>query len=334
MVWVVAKSRFMYHMVHTVEPSEGTAPMTTTTTSSFWRSGRYVSDGGLETDLIFNRGVDLPEFAAFPLVEQESGREVLCSYYDDYAAVARKAGTGLTLESPTWRASADWGAKLGYGAADLDRANRAAVALLSELRTAYLTDHGVTDVRIIGAVGPRGDGYVAQEVMTAEEATEFHRPQVSSLAESGVDVVGAYTLTTVSEGVGIARAARQIGVPVLIGFTVEVDGRLPDGTALGEAVIQLQAEEDPDGVIVNCAHPEHIAPGLDSGEWLSRIVQVSPNASTLSHAELDEAEELDSGDVQLLVSSYETVRTHLPNLSIVGGCCGTDSSHVAALVGA
>ena len=302
----------------------------TMSAAHFWQSGRYVSDGGLETDLIFNRGVDLPEFASFPLVEDEAGRAHLRDYYDRYAAIARRTGAGLTLESPTWRASRDWGAKVGYDAVALDRANRAAIALLRDLRASY---DDVVDVRIIGAVGPRGDGYVAEAAMTPEQATEFHVPQVEAFADTGVDVVGAYTMTTAAEGLGVARAARRVGLPVLIGFTVETDGRLPDGTTLAEAIARLEAEEAADGFIVNCAHPTHIAPGLQDGEWLSRIVQVNPNASTMSHAELDEAEELDPGDLGLLTSSYDRLRAKLPNLAIVGGCCGTDATHVAAMCG-
>ncbi len=296
----------------------------------FWQSGRYVSDGGLETDLIFSRGVDLPEFASFPLVEDEAGRAHLRAYYDQYAAIARRAGAGLTWESPTWRASRDWGAMLGYDQAALDRVNRAAVALLQDLRASY---DDLEDVRIIGAVGPQGDGYVSERTPNPDQAAEFHLPQVEAFADAGVDVVGAYTMTTVEEGIGVARAARSVGLPVLVGFTVELDGRLPDGTTLREAVARLDAEEAPDGVIVNCAHPTHIVTGLDEGEWLSRIVQVNPNASTLSHAALDEAEELDPGDLGLLTSSYDTLRAKLPQLAIVGGCCGTDARHVAALWG-
>jgi homocysteine S-methyltransferase len=299
-----------------------------TTTEHFWQSGRYVSDGGLETDLIFNRGVDLPQFAAFPLVGTEAGRRHLRDYYDEYAAIARDAGAGLTLESPTWRANQNWGAGLGYDAAALARANRAAIGLLHELRDAYAD---VRDVRIIGVVGPSGDGYVPGETLPPDEFADVHRPQVEVLAEAGVDVVGAYTLTTAAEGLGVARAARRAGVPVLIGFTVEPDGRLPDGTALRDAVARVDAEESPDGFIVNCAHPTHIAAGVSDGDWVGRIVQVNPNASTLSHAELDESGDLDPGDVDLLTSSYDALRAALPNVTVVGGCCGTDASHVRAL---
>jgi S-methylmethionine-dependent homocysteine/selenocysteine methylase len=304
--------------------------MTTTETLSWLSTGRYVSDGGLETDLIFNRGVDLPEFASFPLVEDDGGRDLLRDYYDGYASVARRAGAGLTLESPTWRANPDWGARVGYDAVALDRVNRAAIGFLHELRASYAD---VTDVRIIGAIGPRGDGYVAGEKTDPDEAAEYHSAQVEAFAAAGADVVAAYTITGPEEAIGITRAARRAGVPVLVGFTVETDGRLPDGTPLRDAVARVEETEAPDGFVVNCAHPTHIAPALEDGSWLGRIVQVNPNASTLSHAELDAAEELDAGDLGLLTTSYDVLRARLPGLSVVGGCCGTDARHVAALWG-
>lgn len=299
----------------------------------FWRRGRYVSDGGLETDLIFNHGVDLPEFAAFPLVGTASGRALLRAYYLGYAEVARAAGVGLTMESPTWRANPDWGARLGYDASALEDANRAAVDLLVDLRAALGGPGELADVRVVGAVGPRGDGYSPDERTDAAEAADYHAPQVAALAGAGADVVAAYTLTGVAEGAGVTRAARAAGVPVLVGFTVETDGRLPDGTTLRDAVEHLDDTDPPDGYVVNCAHPTHMAHGVDGGAWTGRIVQVNPNASTLSHAELDEAADLDTGDVDLLASSFQALAASLPSLAITGGCCGTDVRHVAALWG-
>ena len=288
----------------------------------------YVSDGGLETDLIFHRGIELPEFASFPLIENATGREVLRGYYDGYAAVARKADAALTLESPTWRANPDWAARVGYDTAALRRVNMAAIEFLQHLRTGYAD---LTDVRVIGAIGPRGDGYVAGEQADPDEAAAYHSLQVEAFARAGADLVAAYTLTGPEEGIGVVRAARSAGVPVLVGFTVETDGRLPDGTTLREAVERVDAQDAPDGFVVNCAHPTHIAPALEPGDWLARIVQVNPNASTMSHAELDQAEELDEGDLDLLTTSCDALRPLLPSLRIVGGCCGTDDRHVAAL---
>ena len=290
---------------------------------------RYVSDGGLETDLIFHHGVDLPEFASFPLIDTVEGRALLRGYFTGYAGIARRAGVGLTLETPTWRANPDWGARMGYDAAGLDRANRACVALLQQVRGEQAD---LPDVRITGVVGPRGDGYVAGEVPDAGDAAAYHRPQVAALAEAGVDVVASFTFTTVEESLGVVRAARQVGVPVLVGFTVETDGRLPDGTPLGEAVRRTDAADAPDGYLLNCAHPTHVTPALDAGgDWLARVVQLNPNASTQTHVELDEAEALDAGDLDLLVRSCAELVPALPALRVLGGCCGTDTSHVAAL---
>jgi S-methylmethionine-dependent homocysteine/selenocysteine methylase len=298
------------------------------------RVDRYVTDGGLETDLIFHHGADLPEFASFPLVEDDRGRELLTQYYDGYAAVAAKAGTGLMLEAPTWRANPDWGAVVGYDAVALDRVNRAAVELLLGLRDRYRSELGLADVKVGGLHGPRGDGYVAGEDADPDEAAEYHAAQARSAAAAGADLATVLTLTGAGEAIGFVRAVRDAGLPAAVGFTVETDGRLPDGTPLRDAIERVDAEARPDYFVVNCAHPTHVAPGHEGdGAWLSRIEGLRPNASRMSHHELDEAPELDEGDPAELRVSTDALRDRLPNLRIVGGCCGTDSRHVAALWG-
>ena len=299
---------------------------------------QYVTDGGLETDLIFHFDADLPEFAAFPLVEDEDGRALLTRYYDGYAAIAARAGVGLLLEAPTWRANPDWAAKVGYDLAALDRVNRASVELMQGLREKYERELGLTDVKVGGMTGPRGDGYVAGEDADPDEAAEYHAHQARAQAAAGADLMTALTFTGAGEAIGFVRAVRDAGVPVAVGFTVETDGRLPDGTTLRDAVARVDAAAAPDYYVVNCAHPTHVAPGLASedgsyGLWLSRIEGLRPNASRMSHAELDEAPELDEGDPADLAARTDDLRAHLPNLRVVGGCCGTDSRHVAALWG-
>ncbi|QIG42905.1 homocysteine S-methyltransferase [Nocardioides anomalus] len=290
---------------------------------------RWVTDGGLETDLIFHHGVDLPEFAAFPLVEDEGGRALLTDYYEAYAAIAARAGAGLLLESPTWRANPDWGARLGYDAADLDRVNRAAVALMHERREA----HPELEVLVGGIVGPRGDGYVAGDRLDPAAYAEHHRPQLASVRAADADLATALTLTGADEAMGIVAAARDVGIPVAIGFTVETDGRLPDGTALAQAVATVDAAGGPDWYLVNCAHPSHVAPALEGdGPW-HRVAGLRPNASRASHAELDQAEELDDGDPEQLSRDCQDLAGRLPGLRVLGGCCGTDARHVAALWG-
>ncbi len=294
---------------------------------------QFVTDGGLETDLIFHHGVDLPEFAAFPLVEDDRGRELLTRYYDGYADVAARAGVGLLLESPTWRANPDWAAVVGYDAAALDRVNRSAIGLMQELRDRYAAELGIADIRVGGLHGPRGDGYVAGEDADPDEAAEYHAAQARSAAAAGADQVTALTLTGAGEAIGFVRAARDAGLPVAVGFTVETDGRLPDGTTLRDSIERVDAAAPPDYYVVNCAHPTHVAPGLDGdGPW-GRIEGLRPNASRMSHAELDEAPELDEGDPAELRAGTDALRARLPNLRVLGGCCGTDSRHVAALWG-
>jgi S-methylmethionine-dependent homocysteine/selenocysteine methylase len=289
-----------------------------------------VTDGGMETDLIFHHGVDLPLFAAFPLVDTPAGRSLLTAYYDEYAAIARRAGAGLMLESATWRANPDWGDRLGYSPADLARVNRDAISMLAELRERYRGD--LADVVISGMVGPRGDGYQPGEEPGPDEAADYHAAQIEALAAAGADIVSAYTLTSIGEAIGIVRAASSAGVPAAISFTTETDGRLPGGESLAEAITRVDAAARPAYFQVNCAHPVHVAAALDEpGSWRERIYGVRYNASTRSHAELDEAADLDEGDIGLLAGRHRQLAAGLPALAIVGGCCGTDARHVEAL---
>lgn len=287
-----------------------------------------ITDGGLETDLIYHHGAELPEFAAFPLLDDARGRELLRAYFAGYLDIAKRAGVALQLDTPTWRANTEWGERVGYSQPELDRVNREAVSFLAELR-------GETDQLIVsGCVGPQGDGYIAGERRDPDVYAKYHAPQIEAFAQAGADVVTALTLTGPEEAIGIVRASRAAGLPVAVSFTVETDGRLPDGTTLRDAVGTVDAEAAPDYFMVNCAHPTHIAQGLQAdGNWRSRIFGLRANASALSHEELDAATELDEGDPVELTRSLDVLRSSLPNLCLVGGCCGTDARHVAAMWG-
>jgi len=288
--------------------------------------------GGLETDLIFHHDVDLPEFAAYPLVWTDDGRSLLRSYYEGYAAIAAAAGAGLRLESPTWRANTDWGERLGHDRRTLADVNREAVGLLQGFAEEWRDR--VPEILVTGMIGPRGDGYAAGPVVDPDEAADYHSPQVRAFAEAGADAVAALTLTDAGEAIGVVRAADSFGLPVAVSFTVETDGRLPDGTTLGDAIDRVDEAAPPAYFLVNCAHPSHVLPGLVGlGDRAGRIHGVRSNASTQTHAELDEAETLDEGDLDLLVATHRELEERLPALEIVGGCCGTDARHVAALWG-
>ena len=292
-----------------------------------------ITDGGMETVLTFQRGIDLPCFAAFPLLESDTGTSELLSYFEPYAVLARERGIGLVLDTPTWRANADWGRRLEYDAERLAEANRKAVRLIEQVRA----DHSPTPVVVCGTVGPRDDAYRPGVLMTANEAERYHSAQVETLADAGADMISGLTLTYPEEAIGIARAARRTGIPVAISFTVETDGRLPGGTALGDAIGRVDAETDgaPAYFMINCAHPTHFTDALETGgDWIGRIGGVRANASRKSHAELDEAEELDEGDPAELADQYRTLRSLLPDATVIGGCCGTDHRHVGAVADA
>jgi S-methylmethionine-dependent homocysteine/selenocysteine methylase len=293
---------------------------------------RFVTDGGIETDLIHHHGLQLPHFAAFPLVEDAEGQALLERYYGDYASIARRAGVGLFLEAPTWRANPDWGRRVGYTSEELVRANLAAVALLHRLREQH--QGSLSRVLVGGVVGPRESGWSAGPRIDADEAAAYHGPQVRAFAEAGVDLVSAHTLSEVGEAVGVVRSAREVGLPVAIAFTVEVDGLLATGATLAATVALVDAVAPPDYFLVNCAHPDHIERAVSiPGRWRERVVGLLSNASTQSHAQLEEATVLDEGDPHLLAAAHSRLEPLLPGLSVVGGCCGTDSRHVAALWG-
>ncbi len=293
---------------------------------------RMITDGGLETTLVFHEMLDLPAFAAFDLLKDEAQTAILRRYYDRYADVAQRHGVGLVLDSPTWRASAGWSDATGYTPAEIDAANRRAIELMREIERAHA--NRVSAIVISGCIGPEGDGYAPDAMLSAEDAEEYHARQIEVLGDSGVDIVTAMTLTYAEEAVGVTRAARAAGVPVAISFTLETDGLLPSGQSLADAIAQVEADAagGPDYFMVNCAHPTHFAGALEPGApWGDRIRGIRANASRMSHAELDEATELDDGDPVELAEQYAALAEVLPSLTVLGGCCGTDHRHVAEI---
>jgi homocysteine S-methyltransferase len=295
------------------------------------RGGIFLTDGGMETTLIFHHGLELPHFAAFVLLDSEEGREHLKRYYESYLVIAREKGTGFVLDSPTWRANPDWGAKLGYDAAALKSINVRSIEFLNELRSSW--ERPNTPCVISGAIGPRGDGYKAGN-MDASEAEAYHAPQIAAFAEAGADMVTAFTLNGINEAIGIARAAKAQRVPVAISFTVETDGRLVKGETLRDAIetVDRATQNGSEYFLINCAHPTHFEGALNAGEtWVGRIHGVRANASAKSHQELDESETLDAGDPADLSRRYVDLRRSFPGMRILGGCCGTDHRHVAAI---
>ena len=295
----------------------------------------FLTDAGLESDMIFNKGIELPCFSSLVLLRTADGRAALERYFCDFLNLARRSGTGCLLETATWRASSDWAELLGLSLEEMDRLNRDAVALLLDLRDEHASESH--PVIISGCIGPRGDGYDPGKIMGYAEAAEYHGRQASVLAAAGVDMLSAITMTNVNEAIGIARAAERVGLPVAISFTVETDGRLPTGDRLGDAIAEVDDATAgyPAYYMVNCAHPTHFWNVLmEGGAWTGRLRGVRANASRCSHAELDAMTTLDDGDPDELAELYRRLRDQLPQLTVLGGCCGTDIRHVTAIADA
>ena len=297
----------------------------------------FLTDGGIETSMIAHEGLDLPEFAVFPLLSTPQGEAALRRYFSAYGEIARRAGAGLVLESATWRASADWGARLGFTREALREMNLKAVRLLEEVREEYEQapdgrEGPGTQVVISGCLGPRSDGYDPASAMSERQAQAYHREQIETFAGAAADMIGALTIDNAEEAVGIVRAAEGAGMPVAISFTVETDGRLATGQALRRAVEQVDEATSayPSYYMVNCAHPSHFEAVLaDGGSWAERVRGLRANASRLSHAELDALAEPDAGDPEELGREYARLKGRLTWLNVLGGCCGTDQRHIA-----
>ncbi len=281
---------------------------------------------GIETDLIFNKGIDLPGFATFPLLETKEGRDLLTRSYLAQVDLARELGCGVMFESVTWVANKDRAAAIGYGEHLLEQINVDAMQLIRDLHD------NIGDVPIVlsAQIGPRRDGYKPEEMMEDDEAEAYHTHQIKSLAKVKPDIVSAFTMSYPLEAIGIVRAAMRYELPVAISFTVETDGLLPTGMPLGEAIDAVDAATDnyAEYFLINCAHPEHFLPNLNHEPWTQRLAGVVVNASRCSHAELDNATALDDGDPVELGAYLSMIKNAYPHMKIFGGCCGTDMRHM------
>ncbi len=292
----------------------------------------FLTDGGLETVFVFHHEINLPQFASFVLLEKDDTYQLLKKYYQDYLAIAHKHKVGFVLESPTWRASSKWGKLLDYTDNEIEIINQKAIQLMTELRNENENDD--TKIVISACIGPHGDGYIVDEKLTAEQSEKYHATQIDIIAKTKADMITSMTLTYADEAIGILKAAQRAKIPAVIGFTVETDGKLPSGVTLKEAIETVDNATDgyASYYLINCAHPTHFQQTLIVGEsWKSRIRAIRANASSKSHAELDECIELDDGNPIELGSQHVDLRKQLKNLTVFGGCCGTDHRHVEAI---
>jgi len=293
--------------------------------------GLFLADGGIETDLIFNKGVPIPEFAAHTLLGDADGRTQLAAYFRPFLALARDSGAGFILNTQTWKAHPRWATALGAAEQELRQANRDSVAFIAALREEFAANAG--PIVLDAIVGPTSDAYAPETLGTADEAKRYHARQIGWLADTDVDMVTATTFPHADEAIGFVRAAMAAGLPVVVSFTVETDGRLPTGLTLADAVRRVDDETAGGAAyfMVNCAHPDHFFHVFDGSEWTRRVRGFRCNASRRSHAELDACTVLDDGDPQEFGRQYADILQRMPWVNVLGGCCGSDLRHLTRI---
>ncbi|WP_159590444.1 homocysteine S-methyltransferase family protein [Chelativorans xinjiangense] len=289
----------------------------------------FLTEGGSETEIMYRRGFELPEFAMFPLLDIPSAVTAMRDMFRAQLDVAAEFGLGFLLSGLDYRASPDWGAKLGYSATALADANIAAIGFLREIAGDYRDQ--IPSLLIGGILGPRGDAYGLNRDITAESAEAYHAVQLETLKRTQVDFTCAMTFNNIPEAVGAARAAARIGVPLSVALTLDRTHRLKSGPTLGEAIAEIDAQtglDAPDYYLVNCSHPLEYEPALDDGAWTRRLRGVRPNASKMEKMELCKLNHLEDGHPVELATQLSNLHARYPHMDVFGGCCGTGDKHL------
>lgn len=285
---------------------------------------------GMDTELLYRDGIDLPGFASYPLLLNPKHRSILRNYYRDLVSLAKEQNVGVILDAVTWVANRDRGADLGFTPADLRKFNIDAINLIADVRD----EIGDLPTALCGQVGPRDDGYAPSSKMSTQEAEDYHSEQIETYSNTAADFVCGSTICYPEEAAGIVRAAKNSNMPVAISFTVETDGRLPTGVSIKDAIEQVDTESNTGAVyfLINCAHPDHFTKFFNDEPWMKRLHGVVANASRCSHSELEAAEELDSGNPDELGIQVGGLRKQYPHFNILGGCCGSNLQHIKRII--
>ena len=281
----------------------------------------YLTEGGQETEILYRHGHELPEFAMYPLLDNAQAMSDLESMYRAILDVAAEHGFAALISGLDYRASPDWGEKLGYSRTGLADAVEQSIAFLRDVSRPYQGQ--IDQILISGMLGPRGDAYSLNRTITANEAEEYHSFQLEILKRAGVDIAGAVTFNNIPEAIGVARAAARIGVPLAISFTLDSSNRLQSGPTLKEAVEAVDAETGdarPDFYGINCSHPLEFEPALEPGDWIFRLRSLRPNASARDKMELCAIGHLEEGDPADLGERMGTLARKYPHIDIFGGC--------------
>lgn len=289
----------------------------------------YLAEGGQETEIMYKFGHDLPHFAMFTLLDQPAAVADMRAMYRRYLDTAARHGFNALMGGLDYRASPDWAGLLGYTRSDLRDMQLRSVDFLREAAQPYAGQ--IREILIVGTVGPRGDAYSLNQVITADEAEDYHSAQLETLRDAKVDLVSALTFNNTPEAVGVARAAASFGLPLSVSFALDSDHRLMSGPTLREVIETVDREAGearPAYFGVNCSHPLEFTPALESGEWIRRIRMLRPNAVSMEKTQLCRLGHLESGDPDELGRQMGELAARYPHIDIWGGCCGTWDAHL------
>lgn len=288
----------------------------------------FLTEGGTETEVMFKWGFELPQFAMYPLLDNPEAVRVLQDMYRRYLAVAAKHRMSMLLGGLDYRASPDWGGLLGYSAEGLADMQHRSIEFLRDVARAHGSD--VPRILIGGLIGPRGDAYELNRTITADEAEEYHAVQLQTLRAAQVEFACAMTFNNVEEAIGVTRAARRIGVPLIMSLSTEGGGNLASGPSIGEAITRIDSETGggPACYALNCSHPEEFAHTLTDEPWVQRLRGFRPNAAKMEKIALCKLGHLEEGDPQDLGRRMGALAERFPHMDVWGGCCGTGDVHL------
>jgi len=292
----------------------------------------YLTEGGTETEILYKYGYEVPHFAVFELLNDPAGKRQLEAMFARYLDAAADNNWAALMGGLDYRASPDWGRLLGYSPAGLTEMQIRCIECLRDVARPYRGQ--LPDIRISGIVGPRGDAYALNRTITAQEAEDYHAPQLETLKQLDVDMAWAATFNNVAEAVGVSRAASKIGVPVCLSFTLSGNHRLQSGPTLREAVETVDAEAGehrPTCFGINCSHPLEFIPALEPGDWVLRVRSIRPNATAMDKLSLCKLGHLEDGDPVDLGRRLADLAARYPHIDMWGGCCGTWDRHLGEI---
>ncbi len=297
------------------------------------QAGRYfITEGGIETEIMYKWGFEMPHFAMFPLLDNPQAAAAIKGMYRRYLDVVAKYKQSALIGGFDYRASPDWGNLLGYSASALRDANLQSIQFLRDVAEEYKSD--IDQALFSGCVGPRGDAYQTKNTMDRYQAAEYHAIQLETLKLANVDLAWALTFGDPEEAIGVCMAAESLDIPLAVSFSLDSSHHLNTGGSFSKAVeyVDEQTNNFPEFYSLNCSHPDEFNPAIKQGKWINRVRCFRPNATKMDKISLCKLGHLEEGDPVELGYQMSDLHSRFPHIDIWGGCCGTCDTHLEQIV--